>query len=225
MYIKKILFIFISLIILSCNNQNYIANSNKEIIINMGSSPVNIDPTLNSIGVVSTYILHSFEGLTKIDKNNDIRPGMAEKWDISEDGTTYTFYLRTNAKWSDGKPVTAKDFEYSWRRALDKTLNVPYAYMLEIIKNAKNINLGIMDITNLGIEVVNDNTLKVVLETPSLYFIDFLASSTVFLPLREDIIEKYGNEWTIKPKNYICNGQYMLKDIIENEKIIFEKNP
>ncbi|ASJ22771.1 peptide ABC transporter substrate-binding protein [Brachyspira hampsonii] len=222
---KKILFIFISLIILSCNNQNYIANSNKEIIINMGSSPVNIDPTLNSIGVVSTYILHSFEGLTKIDKNNDIRPGMAEKWDISEDGTTYTFYLRTNAKWSDGKPVTAKDFEYSWRRALDKTLNVPYAYMLEIIKNAKNINLGIMDITNLGIEVVNDNTLKVVLETPSLYFIDFLASSTVFLPLREDIIEKYGNEWTIKPKNYICNGQYMLKDIIENEKIIFEKNP
>ncbi|EKV57100.1 oligopeptide ABC transporter periplasmic protein [Brachyspira hampsonii 30446] len=224
MYIKKILFIFISLIIFSCN-KNYMTNSSKDIIINMGSAPVSIDPTLNSIGVVAAYILHSFEGLTKIDKNNDIKPGMAEKWDISEDGTTYTFYLRTNAKWSDGKPVTASDFEYGWKRALDKTLNAPYAYMLEMIKNAKNINLGIMDITNLAVEVVNDNTLKVVLETPSLYFTDFLASSTVFLPLREDIIEKYGNEWTLKPENYICNGQYILKDRIENEKIIFEKNP
>ena len=225
MYIKKIFFIFVLLIILSCNNQNHTANSGKDIIINMGNEPVKLDPTLNPIEVTGIYILHAFEGLTKIDKNNDIKPGIAEKWDISEDGTTYTFYLRTNAKWSDGKPVTAEDFEYSWKRALDKKVNVPYSNILEIIKNAKNINLGIMDITNLGIEVINENTLKAQLERPSLYFTDLLASSTIFMPLRKDIVEKYGNDWILKPENYICNGQYILKDRIENEKIIFEKNP
>ena len=97
--------------------------------------------------------------------------------------------------------------------------------MLEIIKNAKNINLGNMDITNLGVETIDDNTLKVVLETPSLYFLDFLASSEVFLPLRKDIIEKYGDKWTLKPKTYVCNGQYVLKERIKDEKIVFEENP
>ncbi|CRF31662.1 peptide ABC transporter substrate-binding protein [Brachyspira suanatina] len=225
MNIKKILFIFTLLIIISCNRKNSMIDPTRDIIINMGSEPTTIDPTLNSIGVVGTYILHAFEGLTKIDKDNNIIPGMAEKWDISEDGITYIFYLRTNAKWSDGKPVTAYDFEYSWKRALDKKLHSSYSYMLDIIKNAKNINLGIMNMNDLGVEAINDNTLKVILETPSLYFIDFLASAGVFLPLRKDIIEKYGDEWTLKPKTYICNGQYILKDRIENEKIVFEENP
>ncbi|WPC37244.1 peptide ABC transporter substrate-binding protein [Brachyspira hyodysenteriae] len=225
MNIKKILFIFTLLIIISCNKKSTVIDPKRDIIINMGSEPVTIDPTLNSIGVVGTYILHAFEGLTKIDKNNNIIPGMAERWDISEDGMTYIFYLRTNAKWSDGKPVTANDFEYSWKRALDKKLNSSYSYMLDIIKNAKNINLGIMDISDLGVETINDTTLKVVLETPSLYFLDFLASSGVFLPLRKDIIEKYGDKWTLKPKTYVCNGQYILKERIKDEKIVFEENP
>ena len=222
---KKILFIFTLIITISCNRQNSIIDPTRDIIINMGSEPVTIDPTLNSIGVVGTYILHAFEGLTKIDKNNNIVPGVAEKWDISDDGLIYTFYLRTNAKWSDGKPVTAKDFEYAWKRALDINLDSPYSYMLEIIKNAKNINLGTMDIENLGVEAIDDNTLKVILETPSLYFLDFLAYSGVFLPLRKDIIEKYGDKWTLKPKTYVCNGQYILKEMIKDEKIVFEENP
>ena len=225
MNIKKILFIFTLITIVSCNTNNFTINSTKDIIINIGDTPMIMDPTLTSIGVACTYILHAFEGLTKIDKNNDIKPGIAEKWDISEDGKTYIFYLRTNAKWSDGEPVTAKDFEYAWKRVLDKKLNVPYSNILEIIKNAKNINLGNMDITNLGVEVIDDNTLKVELERPSLYFTDLLASLTIFMPLRKDIIEKYGNDWILQPENYICNGQYILKDRIENEKIIFEKNP
>ena len=222
---KKILFIFTLIITISCNRQNSIIDPTRDIIINMGSEPVTIDPTLNSIGVVGTYILHAFEGLTKIDKNNNIVPGVAEKWDISDDGLIYTFYLRTNAKWSDGKPVTAKDFEYAWKRALDINLDSPYSYMLEIIKNAKNINLGTMDIENLGVEAIDDNTLKVILETPSLYFLDFLAYYGVFLPLIKDIIEKYSDKWTLNPKTYVCNGQYILKEMIKDEKIVFEENP
>lgn len=224
--VKKILLLFfVLIIILSCNKENSKLDPTKDIVINMGSEPVTIDPTLNSIGVVSTYILHAFEGLTKNDQNNEIKPGMAERWDISEDGTTYTFYLRTNAKWSDGKPVTAYDFEYSWKRALDPKINSPYSYMLEIIKNAKKINEGTMNISSLGVEIIDDTTLKVVLETPSLYFLDFLATAGVFLPLREDIIEQYGDGWTLNPQTYICNGQYIIKERVIDEKIVFEENP
>ena len=134
---KKILLLSILTltIIISCNNKKI--DPSKDIIVNMGSEPNTIDPTLNSIGVVTTYILHNFEGLTKIDMNNNIKPGMAENWEISDDGLTYTFHLRTNAKWSDGKPVTAKDFQYGWRRAIDNNMNASYSYMMEIIKNAK----------------------------------------------------------------------------------------
>ncbi|WP_304331034.1 peptide ABC transporter substrate-binding protein [Brachyspira innocens] len=218
------LYLLIIIVIVSCNNYDEEIDPTRDIIVNMGSEPATIDPTLNSIGVVSTYILHAFEGLTKTDPNNNIRAAMAESWDISEDGLTYTFYLRTNAKWSDGKPVTAYDFQYSWRRAVDPNINASYAYMMEIIKNAKDIRMGLMSISNLGAEAVDDYTLKVVLETPSMYFIDFLASTGIFVPLREDIIEKYGDEWTLKPETYICNGQYKLRERIENEKIVFEEN-
>ena len=218
------LYLLIIIVIVSCNNYDEEIDPTRDIVVNMGSGLATIDPTLNSIGVVSTYILHAFEGLTKTDPNNNIRAAMAESWDISEDGLTYTFYLRTNAKWSDGKPVTAYDFQYSWRRAVDPNINASYAYMMEIIKNAKDIRMGLMSISNLGAEAVDDYTLKVVLETPSIYFIDFLASTGIFVPLREDIIEKYGDEWTLKPETYICNGQYKLRERIENEKIVFEEN-
>lgn len=222
---KKILSIFTLMIIISCNKQNIEIDPKRDIVINMGSDPVTIDPTLNAIGVVSTYLLHAFEGLTKIDKDNQIRPGMAERWDISEDGLVYTFYLRTNAKWSDGKPVTAYDFEYGWKRALDYKVDSSYSYMLEIIKNAKEINAGEMDINSLGIKSIDNNALEVELETPSLYFLDFLASSSIFLPLRKDIIDKYGDEWTTTTKKYVCNGQYRLKERIMDEKTVFEENP
>ena len=223
---KVLLYMFVIILIISCSNKNSKIDPSKDIVVNMGSEPVTIDPTLNSIGVVSTYILHAFEGLTKTDENNNIQPGMAERWDISEDGLTYIFYLRTNAKWSDGNPVTAHNFEYSWKRALDPDINASYAYMMEIIKNSKNIRTGLMDIDDLGIESIDDYTLKVELETPFLYFLDFLASTCIFMPLREDIIEKYkGDDWTLGPKTYVCNGQYTLKERVIGEKIVFEENP
>ena len=222
---KKILLLSILTltIIISCNNKKI--DPSKDIIVNMGSEPNTIDPTLNSIGVVTTYILHNFEGLTKIDMNNNIKPGMAENWEISDDGLTYTFHLRTNAKWSDGKPVTAKDFQYGWRRAIDNKMNASYSYMMEIIKNAKKINTGFMDSENLAADVIDDYTLKVVLETKSEYFLNFLASTGIFMPLRKDIIEKYGNEWTSNPDTYICNGQYVISDRVIGEKIVLEENP
>ena len=221
---KKLIPYLLILIIISCGKNNKI-DPYKDIVINMGSEPNTIDPTLNSIGIVTTYILHNFEGLTKIDSNNNVQPGIAEKWEISEDGFTYIFHLRTNAKWSDGMPVTSKDFQYSWRRAIDPGTRASYSYMMEIIKNARKINLGLMNITNLAVDVIDDYTLKVVLETPSPYFLDFLASTGIFMPLREDIIKEYGYNWSLNNDTYICNGQYIIKDRVIGEKVVLEKNP
>ena len=92
---------------ISCGNKT----DSNSIVINMSAEPKTMDPTLNSLSAVSVYIIHAFEGLTKLDSNNNVVGGAAEGWFISEDGLKYTFYLRTNAKWSDGKPVTAGDFE------------------------------------------------------------------------------------------------------------------
>ena len=196
---KRILIVFLMmfLVIISCTKKSETnTESVPSISINLGPEPNTMDPTLNSINVVSSYILHAFEGLTKIDSNNNVRPGMAETWEISDDGLVYTFHIRNNAKWSDGKPVTAHDFEYSWKRAVDPNTAAEYSYMMEIVKNAKEINAGNMDYNSLGVRAIDDYTFEVQLENPAIYFIDFIASTVVFMPVRKDIIEKYGDKRT-----------------------------
>lgn len=106
----------------------------------VGSEPKSLDPAINQAVDGAIYISHAFEGLTKADKNNNMVAGIAKSWDVSKDGLTYTFHLRTDAKWSDGKPVTAGDFVYAWQRDVNPTTASPYAYQLDYIKNAEAIN-------------------------------------------------------------------------------------
>lgn len=218
----KIVFVCLSIFfIISCGKKNKDENT---IFVNMDREPRTIDPTLNSMGAVSTYIFHAFEGLTKKNMYNEVVPGVAREWDMSEDGLTYTFYLRTNAKWSDGKPVTAKDFEYGWSRAVDPKTGADYAYMLEIVQNAKYIMEGIKPIGSLGAKAINDYTFEVTLENPAPYFIDFISSTGVFMPIRKDIIEKYGDKWTLKPDTYVVNGPYEMTKRSIDKEIVFEIN-
>ena len=119
--------------------------SNIPITACVGSEPKSIDPAINQSVDGATYIIHTFEGLTKTDKNNQIVPGIATKWDISSDGLTWTFHLRTDAKWSDGKALTAGDFVYAWQRAVNPSTASPYAYQLYYIKNAEEINSQAVD--------------------------------------------------------------------------------
>ncbi len=223
---KKILIIlsFVILIVLSCTKSANNGKSDSSVIINLGPEPKTMDPTLNSINVVSSYILHAFEGLTKIDSNNNVKSGMAESWNISEDGLTYTFNIRKDAKWSDGKPLTANDFEYSWKRAVDPKVAAEYSYMMEIVKNAKEINSGSMSYDNLGVKAIDDYTLEVQLANPASYFLEFIASTVVFMPVRKDIIEQYGDKWTLSPDTYIGNGPYKMKERVIDEKIVFDIN-
>lgn len=123
-----------------CKSQSKTNSTLKPIKVCVGSEPKSIDPAINQAVDGSIYLVHAFEGLTKTDKNNKTVPGVAKSWDISSDKLTYTFHLRKDAKWSDGKAVTAEDFVYAWQRAVNPSTASPYAYQLYYIKNAEAIN-------------------------------------------------------------------------------------
>ncbi|WP_304332955.1 peptide ABC transporter substrate-binding protein [Brachyspira innocens] len=199
-------------------------NENDGIIVNLSVEPKTIDPSLNAqiYGVI--YISHVFEGLTVRDRNNKIVPGVAEDWEISADGKTYTFFLRTNSTWSDGKPVVAEDFVYSWQRQVDPKVASEYSYQHEPVKNAMAITRGEMPVDSLGVKALDDHTLVVELEAPTAYFLEVVAFPT-FAPLRKDIIEQYGDSWTLKPETYIGNGPYIMSERNIDKNIIMVKNP
>ena len=222
--IMRLFFIFllsIGLIITSCSSKN--KNQGEGLFINVGPEPKTIDPTLNIASDASVYIIHAFEGLTTRNKEGVLVGGAAESWDISEDGLTYTFHLRTNGKWSDGTPLTSKYFVYSWKRAVDPKTASEYSYQFEPVKNAMAINASKMELDTLGIRAIDDYTLEVTLEKPTAYFLELTAFPT-FYPIREDIIEKYGDTWTINPESYIGNGSYVMIERNIDNNIIMVKN-
>lgn len=193
------------------------------ITINLAEEPKTIDPTMNSSVDGGTYILHAFEGLTTVDKNLQIVPGVAKDWKISDDGTVYTFNIRDNAKWSDGQPVKAQDFVYSWKRAVDPATACEYAYQLYYVKNAAKINGGEGTVEDLGVKAINDKTLEVTLEGPCTYFTQLTAFPTLF-PLREDIVSKNPDGWFQDPATYIGNGPFKMKEWVHDASISFVKN-
>ncbi|WP_297276944.1 peptide ABC transporter substrate-binding protein [uncultured Brachyspira sp.] len=211
---------FMAFFSLSCSKNN---DNNRGIIVNLSVEPKTIDPSLNAqiYGVI--YISHVFEGLTIRDRDNKIVPGVAESWDISDDGKVYTFYLRTNSTWSDGKPVVAGDFVYSWRRQVDPKVASEYSYQHEPVKNAMAITRGELPVESLGIKAIDDHTLVVELEAPTAYFLEVIAFPT-FSPLREDIISKYGDKWTLSPETYIGNGPYVMSERNIDQNIVMVKN-
>lgn len=178
--IMRLFFIFllsIGLIITSCSSKN--ENQGEGLFINVGPEPKTIDPTLNIASDASVYIIHAFEGLATRNKEGVLVGGAAESWDISEDGLTYIFHLRTNGKWSDGTPLTSKDFVYAWKRAVDPKTASEYSYQFEPVKNAMAINSSKMDLDTLGVKAIDDYTLEVTLEKPTAYFLELTAFSYI----------------------------------------------
>ena len=212
----------IVLVFIACSNRAS-KISDSEIIVNLSVEPKTIDPSFNAqiYGVI--YIQHVFEGLTTRDKNNKVVEGVAESWDISSDGKTYTFHLRTNSLWSDGKPVVAEDFVYSWRREVDPAVASEFSYQHEAVKNARDITAGRKPVESLGIKAIDDYTLEVELEAPTAYFLELTAFPT-YAPLRKDIIEKYGDSWTLSPESYIGNGPYVMSERNIDENIVMTKS-
>lgn len=216
-------FIFlIFLLIISCTKET--KKIKDELTVNLGYELQSIDPAINDETYGFIYINHAFEGLLTKDINGKIVGGSSDKWEISEDKLKYTFHIREDAKWSDGKKLTADDFVYSYRRVVDPKTASPIAYLMYYIKNAKNINMGKKQIDTLGVTAIDENTLTIELENPTLYFEDILASGGCYVPVREDIINKYGDDWTWNSESYIGNGAYKMTERKPDELIAFELN-
>ncbi|MEQ1975566.1 ABC transporter substrate-binding protein [Xenorhabdus sp. SGI240] len=196
----------------------------QEITVNNGVEVTSLDPHKVE-GTPETVIIRNLlEGLVTTEPNGETVPGIAERWE-NEDYKVWTFYLRHDAKWSDGKPVTAQDFVYSWHRLADPDTGSPYISYLQYayIQNVDDILKGIKSPEQLGVKALDDHRFQVTLSQPVPYLVDML-SHTAMKPVRQDVIEKWGNKWTL-PANYIGNGAYTLKDWVVNERIILTRNP
>ena len=199
-----------------------IALASVSIMVAQPEDPISLDPHIGNDTHTSTAILLGFEGLLNW-KDGKICPGVAESYTISPDGTVYTFNLR-ESKWSDGQPVTAKDFRDTYVRMLTRKDAMDLAYLIFPIKNAQPVNVGEKDASELGVKVINDKVLEITLES-SYPFAAYLFTQTYTYPIRCDLAEKYGADYGNAPDKIAYNGSYVLKEWMRGDKLEFEKNP
>ena len=181
----------------------------QELSFNVATEPETLDPA-KSTGIPEAIIeLNCFEGLTRMDGNNVPQPAIAESWTVSKDGKTYVFKLR-KTKWSNGDPLTAHDFEWSWKRALAPETASEYATQLWYLKNGQAYNEGaIKDASKVGVRALDDYTLEVVLENPTTYFLQ-LCNFPTLMPVNRKIVEKNPEGWFQDIKTYVGNGPFKV---------------
>lgn len=196
-----------------------------QTVYNRGNDtdPSTLDHHLTSTVAEGHLMRDLYEGLVVQDANAEIVPGVAESWEVSEDGLTYTFMLREDARWSNGDPVTASDFVFAYRRIQDPATAAPYANILYPMKNAEAINTDGMAIEELGAVAIDDRTLEITLEQATPYFLELLTHQTG-LPLHQASVEEHGDQYT-RPGNLVTNGAYMLESFTPNDMIVMHKNP
>jgi len=183
-----------------------------------------IDPQVLEDVEGSAVARDLFEGLMGQDADGNLVPAVATGFTTNDDKTVYTFTLRDNAKWSNGETVTAGDFVYGWRRAVDPELASPYSWFMELmsIENAAAIIAGEKPIEELGVTAIDDTTLEVRLSTSLSYFPQMVTQSTTF-PVPQAVVEAHGSDWT-KPENIVGNGAYILTEYVPGEKLVRERN-
>lgn len=193
------------------------------LVWNIAVDPQTWDPTLNSASDGGHIIQNMFEGLTK-ETAEGIEPAAAESWDITNDGKTYTFHLRDGLKWSDGQPVTAKDFEYAWKRACDPAVASDYSFLVTtyLVGGSEYFN-GTGSIDDIGVKAVDDKTLEVNLKFPVAYFLS-LTSFYTYMPVRQDIVEANGEGWEKNPETCISNGAFKLTEYQTGSHLTMAKN-
>ena len=237
---KKCNLMFLSILLATCvtltgcgsSETNVVAgNKSGTLYWGNGTEPQSLDPQI-ATGVPEHHVISAvMEGLVLKDRKTlEPRPGVAKTWDISNDGRVYTFYLRENAKWSNGDAHTAHDYVWSWWRALQTTLGNQYAYMLFPIKNAKRYYDGeTSDFSDVGVKAIDNRTLQVTLTNPTPYFLQLLDHYSLF-PVHQATIEKFGRadergtRWSYEG-NLVGNGPYKLEEWKINRHITVTKNP
>ena len=205
----------------------------KILTIQLGPDVESIDPALNSAVDGANYILYLSDNLLKIDKEGKVVPGLAEKYEISDDQLTWTFHLRDGLKWSDGSDFTAEDFVYSWQRMVDPNVAAPYAQTVLGMVEGYDEAIGKPDAegnttidpdpTKLKVEATDDKTLVVHMAKPTPYF-DKLAAFVSLSPVKKDVVEANPDGWSIDPKTYISTGPFKLTEWKPGSYLMFEKN-
>ncbi|MGA3006495.1 MAG: peptide ABC transporter substrate-binding protein [Opitutaceae bacterium] len=203
----------------------------KTLLLGNGAEPQDLDPQIDIPYTDGNVLIALFEGLTCIDeKTSQAVPGVAERWDLSSDGLVYTFHLRADAAWSNGDPVTADDFVYSFHRILSPGFASEYSYLLYFIKNAEAFNRGrIADFDQVGARALDARTLRITLDHPC-PFLPVVAAHQAWFPVHRATIETFGKMdqrgtlWT-RPGNLVGDGPFVLKEWSPNSRIIVVKNP
>ncbi len=196
----------------------------QELVRNNGSEPQSLDPHKIEGVPESALARDLFEGITIVGPDGEILPGSATSWE-NKDFTVWTFKIREDAKWSNGDPVTAQDFVYSWQRLADPNTASPYESYLQYahIVNIDDIIAGKKKPTELGVKALDNNTLEITLSEAVPYLPKLLAHSSMS-PVNQKVIEKFGEKWT-QPANFVGNGAYVLKNWTVNERIELERSP
>lgn len=191
---------------------------------NWGSEPPDLDPQTTTDQVSFWIINATMEGLVRLNPDGSVGEGLAEDWEISDDGLEYTFYLR-DANWSDGTPVTAEDFAYAWLRVLNPDTAAQYAYQLYHIKNAQAYNTGeITDPSEVGIEVVDEKTLKVTLERETPFFLSLMSFIT-YVPAQKAAVEEFGDDYALEADQMVYSGPFVIEEWAHEDSLILAKNP
>ena len=186
--------------------------SSSDLKVMLETPVMSLDPQQATDGTSFEVMANYTDGLTQMDDSGAAVAAVAESWETSDDGLTWTFHLRKDAKWSNGTPVTAKDFVFGWQRAVDPDVASEYAYMLSDIgqvKNAAEIIGGTKDKSELGVTAVDDNTLQVELNAPVSYFLSLMYFPT-FYPVNEEFFNTCPDTYGTSPETTLSNGAFVL---------------
>lgn len=199
------------------------AQEEKVLNVAIASEPPSIDPGLGNENISGAVIRNAFERLTWLDTDGVPQPAAAESWDISEDGMTYTFHIRKDTQWTNGEPVTAHDFEYSWKRVLNPDTLSQSAALFYIIEGAEAYNTGEGTVEEVAIKATDDYTLEVSLINPVPYFLD-LINGQAFSPVLQSVVEANPDWASEASENYVSNGPFKLTEWVHHGNIVLEKN-
>ncbi|MES5847102.1 MULTISPECIES: peptide ABC transporter substrate-binding protein [unclassified Bacillus cereus group] len=215
-----------SLLLTACNNkENKSDKEAKKQVLNVTVSEEipSLDTAKTMDGTSAHVMQNIFEGLYVLDDQDQPIPAVAKSFKRSEDGKKYTFDLRKDAKWSNGDNVTANDFMFAWKRAINPETASQYASMLFYVKNAKEINKGTMPLDALGVKAINDYKLEVELEQPIPYFLQLLALP-IYLPQHESFLKEQGKNYALEPSNLLYNGPFVLEKWKHEQEFQLKKN-
>jgi peptide/nickel transport system substrate-binding protein/oligopeptide transport system substrate-binding protein len=187
------------------------------------ADPGSLDPHKTSTIVEGHILDELYEGLTVFDGEGQLKPGVASRWDVNADRSVYTFHLRPDARWSNGAPVTADDFVFSFRRLMDPKTGGQYANILYTLKNAEAVNRGDMPLEKLGVRALDPATLELTLEHPTPYILQQLTHLTA-LPVYRPAVERWGDGFA-RAGRMIGNGAFILRSYTPNDSLVLAKNP